>query len=289
MSLVPGVCAHSCPDDGLELLAAAGIRLFRIDMNWTDIERQRGHFDWRVPDTVIACCERLGVQILACLAYTPAWASGVSNDPQGAAPPTDYGYYIDFINACVERYRNRVTTWSVWNEPNLKQFWGGSRQQFEGLFAAGVTQLRGFGLEVAGPDITGSKAWRDWGPMLMEAGAKSGGLAAITHHQYDGGDKPEGRMRELDQVRAAIERLGCGHIPFWLTEIGWDRVTQEQQAAYLTQTWNGLLQRPWVNAVYWYDSHGAKWGLLTTDTEQSPRTPKQSYYAYKDVIAANAV
>jgi hypothetical protein len=34
--------------------------------------------------------------------------------------------FLDFTKAVVERYKDKIDYWEVWNEPNHRKFWGGT-------------------------------------------------------------------------------------------------------------------------------------------------------------------
>ncbi len=52
-----------------------GVRWIRVDFDWYRIEPSHGVFRWQDTDRVIDHATSLGLDILATLSYTPAWAS----------------------------------------------------------------------------------------------------------------------------------------------------------------------------------------------------------------------
>jgi xylan 1,4-beta-xylosidase len=82
-------------------------------------------------------------------------------------PPRDYTEWATLVSAlgrhCVERYgADEVRQWlfEVWNEPNLKSFWRGSRADYFTLYRHTVLALKDMdeGLRVGGP-ATAQNAW----------------------------------------------------------------------------------------------------------------------------------
>src|SRR5437588_228155 len=73
-------------------------------------------------DQVVNAATARSMQVLGILDYTPAWAAiaGATNDH---FPPADPATFATFAQATVLRYKNRVHTWEIWNEPNISQFW----------------------------------------------------------------------------------------------------------------------------------------------------------------------
>lgn len=278
-----GVNSHIAGDDILESLASIGIRWHRVDVDWNVIERAEGEYDWRELDRVIATAGRLNLSVYATIAYTPGWASG-TNDR--ASPPRDPAQYHGFVRRVARRYRGRVQCLGVWNEPDLPQFFRGTREQYlRDILVPGLQAIREEAPEVAtgGPDLSGARnALRDWLRLVLDAAGSL--LDVITHHQYGGNDTVAGRVREIESVRSFLVSAGHGETPFWLTETGWS-VSPSQQADLLRGMLREMLARPWWNKTFWYDSHGPGTGLLESDSSPQPGAPKPAFFAYRDLIA----
>jgi hypothetical protein len=180
-----GVNAHLAGDAMIERLADAGITWFRIDINWSDVERTEGKHEWGDVDRIVELALKRNLRIYGTIAYTPGWASG-TNDP--ASPPRDAARYHAFVREVARRYRGRIHAMGIWNEPNLGQFWRGTRSQYlDQILVPGVRALHeeAPGTLVCGPDLSSSGNYRkDWlEPILKAAGSQ---FDVITHHQYDG-------------------------------------------------------------------------------------------------------
>jgi hypothetical protein len=280
-----GVNSHFARDSILESLAGIDIGWHRIDVDWDRIERVEGQPDWREVDRVVATASRLRLSVFASVAYTPSWASGTGDR---ASPPVDPGRYHAFVRQVVRRYRGRVQCVGIWNEPDLPQFFRGTRNQFiQDILTPSLRAIREEAPELAtgGPDLSGAgNALGDWLRLILEAAGDL--LDVITHHQYGGNDTVAGRVSEIERVRAFLTSSGHGNTPFWITEIGWDDgVTPEQKANMLRGVMREMQARPWWNKTFWYDSHSAVFGLLSSDDSPQPGTPKPAFFAYRDVIA----
>ncbi|WP_394780777.1 cellulase family glycosylhydrolase [Undibacterium sp.] len=84
-------------------------------------------------------------------------------------PPKDIAQWAELVRRlaahCVERYGiAEVAQWyfEVWNEPNLRQFWTGSQQEYFALYEASAKAIKGVDarLLVGGP-ATAQNAWID--------------------------------------------------------------------------------------------------------------------------------
>ncbi|MFN0248330.1 MAG: glycosyl hydrolase [Kofleriaceae bacterium] len=281
-----GLDTHLAGDDLIESFASIGIRWHRIDIDWDHVETAKGVFDWTDVDRVVAIAERLGLSVFGSISYTPGWASGGANR---ALPPRDRSDYTDFVREVVRRYRGRIACLGVWNEPNLTQFWAGTRTQYlEDILVPGLTVIRWEAPEMVtcGPDLSSAGNERaNWLVPILDAAAPL--LDVITHHQYDGGDTVAGRASEIELLRDTLAANGQAGKPIWITEIGWSRndVTEAEQAMLLRGVMAAMKTRPFWTKTFWYDSHGADFGILGPDGSPDRGVPLEAYRAYADVIA----
>jgi hypothetical protein len=273
-----GCNSHVASDAVLQKLAEIGIQWHRIDFNWNEIEPGDGDHRWEEVDRVVSTCARLGLSVLGVVAYSPRWASGSDNI---AAPPKDPGRFADFCREVVTRYpEGQVSALSVWNEPNLQQFWTGSKDEYLRMLPICLRAIRDVAPQIkrVGPDLSSSgKPLKDWLPQILQAAV--GLFDVVAHHIYDGGDSVSGRLADIDKLRAFLVGNGHGQTLLWITETGLI-ARPAQQAEYLRGIYAGMRSRPWWAKCFWYDNEGAPgWGLLNADG-----TPKPAYFTYRDVI-----
>ncbi len=280
-----GLNAHLAQNQMLDRFADIGIGSFRVDAEWSLNEPRDGELVFDETDRVVSALKARGAFVDLVVSYTPSWASGSSST---AAPPRDPSRFVSYVREVVRRYRGQVDCIGIWNEPNLSQFWAGSRSQYiDDILVPSLRAIKEEAPEMrtCGPDLSSAgNARNDWlGPILSAAGPL---LDIITQHQYDGGDTPSGRVREIERTHDFIASRGYGDKPFWITETGWDapRFSRSTQARYLRDMMAAMQSRPYWQKTFWYDSHGIGWGLL--DGEGGATTP--SFDAYREVIAASA-
>jgi polysaccharide biosynthesis protein PslG len=110
-------------DAGLDALAATGARWLRIDFDWSVIQAGGPHsFDWSRTDRIVDGATARGLSIIALVAYTPVWARPSGTPDKN--PPSNPDDYARFVSAAAQRYApSKVTTWEIWNEPNVSTFW----------------------------------------------------------------------------------------------------------------------------------------------------------------------
>jgi hypothetical protein len=295
----------------LDRVKAAGLGWVRIDFIWAAVETRKGKYDWRAYDALAAAAKARGLQVFATIAYTPAWATDGAEITGVPRNPDDWRR---FCFRAAKRYRGKITYWGLWNEPNLKQFWSGSRDQYIDIIlktGADAVHTGNPAAQVGGPELahltSNGAVWYDWlRQSLLAAGDR---LDFITHHLYDNdgnrdvtaklndstlfGDHPSRWDILPPSVREVLESTGWSDKPVWLTETGWEssRVGESRQAGYyagLLNDWlTGRRGQDWISKIFFYEfkdgSDGSyTWGILRADGSAKP-----AYTAYQGFIATH--
>jgi len=295
-----GINSHVPDNTTLDLVAGAGIGWIRVDMNWFQMEPGRDSYNWGFMDSVVNNARARGLEIFATLAYSPAWANGTGNI---ADPPLDTADWYDFVYDTVNRYKNSVKYWGMWNEPNLEDFFTGNGWQYrEWILKPGAQAAKAADPTclVLGPELAHltSSDWPDWMEEAMIAGGADH-IDIVSHHCYKG-DTGNDIFKYLDAdagywpwdpppLMKVLENLGVDGKPVWLTEVGFatDDISEEDQATYYHQLLWGVHTRSYLGKVFPYEIRDdpnpevPPWGIVRADY-----SPKEAYYTYRDFIAA---
>jgi hypothetical protein len=122
---------------------AAGARVLRIAFGWDAMEPERGKYDWSFwDDFVRLATEEYQVRLIPYVCYTPKWAATDQGENYWRSPPRDPGDFARFVDALVHRYKNRIHSWELWNEPDNQAYWLGTTAQFAALVRAGSAAVR---------------------------------------------------------------------------------------------------------------------------------------------------
>jgi hypothetical protein len=281
-----GLNVHQSSTVGPNATKGSSLGWVRIDANWLDAEKSQGQFDFTLFDAVVNAAKSQGLEVLAVLAYTPAWAS--SGDTLGDGPNNDVplaGTYASYVTAAVNHLKDRVTHYELWNEPNLQQFFEGTPQDYindvlvpgaDALHAACAT------CKVVAPALatvgTNYDTWLD----AVLAGAQSK-IDVISGHDYakfpqdtpGAGGASDSFYNKLESHRVVM--VGSSVLyegplsfkevmdahgakqPFWITETGTAAVygdtTQEaSQTLYYRRVLESMLTRPWWQSTIFYEA-----------------------------------
>lgn len=124
-----------------ETAGRAGARYFRCAFSWNGIERERDHYDWTFWDNLVAQAQQKHIGLIPYVAYSPRWA--VRDDKEfWKQPPMDPQSYGDFMYRIASRYRGRVAAWEIWNEPDNRDYWTGTVEQFADLVKVAARRIR---------------------------------------------------------------------------------------------------------------------------------------------------
>jgi hypothetical protein len=129
------------PAQAWPVLEALGVKWARVQTGWARTERQPGVYDFSWLDDIVDPLIARGVQPWLSFSYgNPVYTKtmntsvpGVSPNYQGC-PEFGVGFppihtaeerqgWQNYVRALVRHYRNRVTHYEVWNEPDLLSFW----------------------------------------------------------------------------------------------------------------------------------------------------------------------
>ena len=103
------------PED-LDRVQELGMKWVRRGFIWESIEREKGVYDFSQYDRFVNDCEKRGLKIIGCMAFSNKLYGHVKDEPARSA-------YADFAAELVKHYKGRNIIWEIWNEPNTMTFW----------------------------------------------------------------------------------------------------------------------------------------------------------------------
>lgn len=287
-----GVNCHIPKEQDLDLIKEAQIGWIRIDLTWNVVEPKPKQYRWDMVDRVVKNAEERNIDILAILGYCPEWAALNGNIHD---PPRDVEEWKEFVKTIVGKYKGRIKYWTLWNEPNSRTFFRGDIDQFiEEVFIPGIKAAKEANpdAKIVGPDLAHLKGakWDFWlEEILKRAGSQ---IDVISHHCYK--SKPKKVKRNLQgfvppweppAVKKILQKTGCDHKPFWLTEVGFrsNKLGDDKQGEYLGKFLELNEKMGWIDKVFIYELRDSPlepgYGIVSND-----RSPKPAYFRIKEYI-----
>jgi hypothetical protein len=283
--LSPGFGIAALPqaqlDATFDAMAATDARWLRIDFDWSVIQKRGPQsFDWSRTDRLVAAARARDLSVDALMAYTPDWARPAGTPDKN--PPIDPDDFARFVSAAAQRYGPQgVTTWEIWNEPNVSTFWSPrpNPQTYTTLLVRasaaikavqpGATILTG-GLSPAADAANGRQISAR--TFLSDVYAAGGGHAfdALALHPYSFPNLPTfpadyNTFLATPALRQLMVDHGDAAKKIWGTEIGaptaggGGSVTEAVQAQIVTQAFQQWTAWPYTGPLIWfaYEDAGA--------------------------------
>jgi hypothetical protein len=265
----------------------AAWRLWDARVAWPQLEPQKGQWQFKLLDQLLALADEHHTEVLLTLGLTPTWASARPQEksnyqPGNAAEPKDIKDWQEYVTAVVTHCKGRVHAYEIWNEPNLKGFWTGNTTQLLDLTREASQIIRSIDPQaiVVSPSATG-----DYGTGWLDEFLAGGGgqyVDVLGYHFYVMPNPPEAMTPLIQKVRHIMADHNMGDKPLWNTESGWAKPkpfpSDELGAAYLARTFV-VNRAEGVSRFYWYAWDNHNWVSLQT-TGADSKTPTPAGRAY---------
>lgn len=121
------------PDGGLPTVPVKHYRIWDMGVTWKHINTSAGVYDWTKLDAIVDQLIGAGATNLTyVIGATPQWCA---KDPHLAnyaswlgegsnSQPVDNTHWMMFCDKVARRYLGKISSYEIWNEPQLKDFWG---------------------------------------------------------------------------------------------------------------------------------------------------------------------
>jgi hypothetical protein len=266
-------------------------------VNWRDIQPSPGSWNFKYLDQYVFQAEKHHVELLFPLAFTPQWASARPYEPGPygpgtAAEPVGRAEWTTYVKTVGERYQGRINYFMVWDEPNEKGFFSGSRDKLFELAASACQTLKEVnpGSRMVSSGFVGPSSY-DWLDNFLAAGG-SACADIIGFHFYPPigvqdktTQRPESMIPAAARVKKIMAKYGLSAKPLWNTGVGywnlnsdgtpesmagvdgrWIRLNQDQAAAWVSRVyilgWALGMER-----VFWYSWDHINMGLIEPTTK----------------------
>lgn len=204
-------------------------RFWDAAVSWERLEPEKGKWDFKRLDNLVALAESRGVEPLLTLGITPRWAASKPDQPfvygnGGNSPPRDMRDWGNYVRTVAMRYKGRIAHYELWNEPtfdeidNGKGFYAGSAKAMVELGRVAYRVIK----EVDPNNKLLSPGFTDEGARLdLYLGLGGRNITDIVaHHFY--AEKPEHLPGRVARVRSVMAKHGLTALPLWNTESGYN-------------------------------------------------------------------
>ncbi|MEJ1960878.1 MAG: hypothetical protein WDO56_04755 [Gammaproteobacteria bacterium] len=257
------------------------------------------NYDFATTDRYIQSLVDLGAEII----FRLGESAELSKVKYYNMPPADYEKWAKVSVNIVRHYnegwanghRFNIRYWEIWNEPDVPNFWTGTREQYFQLYATTATALKKYNpeLKVGGPALASSDEFLR--AFLAYAKERRLPIDFVSWHNY--GIRPYFVAQRANVIRQTVDAAGYPQAEIHLNEWNyfpgdWNRMHVEplytkkifeqihgpEGAAY-SGAMLTFLQDSRVDVANYYTGTAFFWGLF--DNHGVPYKPFYSFRAFR--------
>ncbi|MCB0127610.1 MAG: hypothetical protein KDE58_35345, partial [Caldilineaceae bacterium] len=266
----------------LARLRATGFGWVRQRLDWATLEPTPGNYAWATSDALVQDILAADLVPVIVLDGSPAWARAPQDRPptdNPFAPPAAFQDFARVAAAVASRYRDQLTFYQIWDEPNIAPHWG--NRLIEPVAYAQLLRVTATAIRNADPDATILSAalapTRDRGHTAIDEIAYLQRLYAagaapyfdvLAIQPFGFGTAPTDPRIGVDHlnfgrahlIRQTMVASGDGATPIWAVRYGWNRqlaspwatVPERDQIHFAVEALT-LARRewPWLTAMAW--------------------------------------
>jgi hypothetical protein len=252
-------------------LPYGAVRLWDGHTTWADLEPLRGRYQFSHLDALVKVALARHVKVTLVLGSTPAWAAA---DPSSApvvwlpvgtsSPPRDLADWVGYVTTVASRYRGRIDSYQIWNEPSKALFWNGTMQQLAGLTAAAYPAIKAADPQaqvVAAPLLQRQTNWQARSTAYLVALRNAGwpvDVFALHSYQTNRLGNPDGRVAVIKATEAILRAVHAPARPLWDTEANFSsnaytahKITGDRAAGWIARAYLDSL-RLGIARTFWY-------------------------------------
>lgn len=267
---------------------SAGVQWSREVFLWEHIEFTEGNFDFSGYDEIVQDANSRNINILGVLAYSTPWLN------YGNAPSNENHFekFANYAYTVMNRYKNSIKYWEVWNEPDLAEYWQPEPSPYDytqllkhtynkAKSISSDIKILGFGSDPGNLDFINEMFLND-ALIYMD-------IFSIHPYSYPIPFEISYQNQTINSIKNKMTAQGK-EIPFWTTEMGFptfpnNSSVQEVQANHLVRSYITLLSKG-VQNIFWYalindpeaEDYESQFGLLNSDL-----TEKTAFSAYSNL------
>lgn len=288
---VRGANVHSSVGSEIDAVPAMHLNFVRIDVVWSTVEPADGVLFWDELDRMVQTHRSRGLGIYATLGSTPKWACRQGDPPVECTCVPQDGTFGRFAKVVAARYRGAIAVYSIWNEPDLPQFFAGEPLSYvDALLIPAATAIREADpfAKIAAPELSGSFGSGARAPgLFFDAIAQrnaAGLVDIVSQHVYEETllKGPDGILHKFydgdvfhHSLLYWINRSVLASRDVWITEFGFEGGGDSGNGNDVRRVFELFAPRERVTALFNYElvdcgGCGNSVGLLRTNLSWKP-------------------
>jgi hypothetical protein len=263
-----GIQAGTLVDSLVARAAEIGVKWTRLGASWSSVENEKGVYTWDETDKAFEVALKNGITPFVTIGGGNTLYSKLStyDDPKLAEI---YGYrpeppikdasamkaFLKFTRATVERYKDKIDYWEVWNEPNHRNYWGATPdgKEYGKLLVETARLIRQIdpGCKIIGGSMAGINP--EFAEDFLSVGSDTL-IDIISYHNY--GAVPEERVYKAIELWKVIDRYNP-EIELWQGECGYPSHSSSRDYRGRAP-WGLKIQAKWLLRQSFVDTYYCK-------------------------------
>lgn len=304
------------PDPCYPLLAELGAKWARVQTGWSRCEKVKGQYDFDWLDDVTDNLLAAGLRPWFSLSFGNALYMPDAPHPSAVGRvPIYYGdecvqAWHQYVQALVTHFRDRVTHYEIWNEPNIVNFWQPAPNAVDYAHFSGITSQAVRGIMTDAVMLGGALAGGGYAAPFLRKALEAGlgeHIDILTYHPYR--DTPETASELELSVMRSLCRQYNPKMRLWQGETGTpsvhgfhhdflcenaDQITQTTQAKWAIRRLMTDMKYGVDTSSYFHTADLTKAVYVQSDGKPlkpvmmgllhgTDYSPKESYYAVRNV------
>ena len=291
-------------------LVPLGIKRIRLQAGWDKTEHVKGVYDWAWLDHIIDDATKRGLKPWLQTSYGNHLYPNGGGSNLGAGMPTApevLAAWDRWVSAMVSRYKDKVTDWEIWNEPNFGDNDDNTPERAADLTIRTIDIIKRIQPEAKVSGLAMGHTDLDFADQFFKILTQKNKLKLfdnITYHDYV--YNPDSYYGKTMQLRAVLDKYapnlplrqgenGAPSVPGYgrgaLGNYDWSELTQ---AKFDTRRMLGDLGHDIESSVFTIIDIAYTGGpitrlnckgLIASDSTKQAIRPKIAYYAVQNVVA----
>lgn len=293
-----GIQASTLEPELLQKMSEIGVKWTRLGASWPSIEQERGKYSWQKTDAAFEAMTQAAIIPFVTLGGGNSLYTVISTyeDPKLAeiygyrpGPPTQsdsaLAAWLRFVETAVDRYKDKITYWEIWNEPNHRNYWGAPPDAKEYGRLVNETAKLIKSIQPQSVIIAGSMAGLD--PEFIDGFLSVDNerlVDIISYHNY--GAIPETRIYKAYEAWEVINRYNPD-IEMWQGECGYPSHSSTRDYRGISP-WGLNIQSKWLlrqafTDIYFCDATMSNYFKLVHDRGYG-EIPERSFLSPVDSL-----
>lgn len=281
-------------------LGALGVGYARIQSGWAKCEQKKGRYDFAWLDEIVDGICAQNVKPWMCLCYgNPIYGAQKGLGSVIFDDEETMGAWLKYVRAVVQRYKDKVAMWEVWNEPNLH---GNSKypERYANLLSKTVDVIKSVDEDAVIIGFGASRMPLKYIESVMDEMQKQGKadiLDYISFHPYY--ENPDDAMPEILALKSLVETYsdkiklfqgesGCPSILEWGHALRYNEWSEYSQAKWDMRRIANDFSIDIPSSIFTlvdlqYPNMQQSFGLVRTNLLKEPVYRRPSFYGVRNM------